>query len=332
MNMDKVLSFGEILIRLQSEQTVFFDKGKNTLKIFAGGSEANVAVALAEMGIPAKFVTAIPKDNPLAAQALQEIEKHKVDTSHTLLRGDRIGTYYLQSKNGLTKGEVIYDRAFSSFSKLTAADIDRDRLFDNVRWFHWTALTPGLNPEMVLLIQELIKEAKRRDIPISVDLNYRSKLWKYGKKPHEILPQLVQDCDVIMGNIWASHTFLQSPISSGLTRDTSKETYFEKAGQTAKYIFENYPKCKHIANTFRFMDNESHNLLYGTYHTRTGDYISKVHETHKLIDRIGSGDAFMAGLIQAILKGKDEQTIVEEATQSGFDKLFIEGDFGVTNK
>lgn len=329
MNTNKVLSFGELLLRLQSENAHFFTDKENSLRLFAGGSEANVAVALAQLGISSEYMTAIPDQNSLAKEALTEIQKQGVATQKTILKGCRLGSYFLQSKNGLTKGEVIYDRAFSGFSQLSEADLDMDAIFRDVTWFHWTAITPGLSAEMASLLRQLLEEAEKRNIFISVDLNYRNKLWKYGKKPSEIMPPLVEKCDVVMGNIWADQIFLETPLPKTLERDTKKETYFEAAIQSAKSIFDNFPKCKHIAHTFRFMDNEKHNLLYGTYHTPHGNYLSSSYETHELIDRIGSGDAFMAGLIYGIIKEDKGQNIVEKATQTGFAKLFVEGDFGI---
>lgn len=329
MNTKKVLSFGELLLRLQSESAHFFADEENSLRLFAGGSEANVAVALAQLGVSAEYMTAIPDQNSLAKEALAEIQKQGVDTQKTIYKGDRLGSYFLQSKNGLTKGEVIYDRAFSGFSQLSEEDLDMDTIFRDVSWFHWTAISPGLSADMASLLHLLLNEAEKRGVFISVDLNYRSKLWKYGKKPSEIVPSLVKKCDVVMGNVWANHIFFEAPLSADLQRDTQKEVYFEEAIQSAKFIFDNFPKCKHIAHTFRFMDNEKHNLLYGTYHTPNGDYLSTSYETHELIDRIGSGDAFMAGLIYGIIKGEKGQNIVEKATQTGFAKLFIEGDFGI---
>lgn len=325
--MKTVLTFGEILIRLQSQSSSFFTNQKNTLDIYPGGSEANVAVSLSQFGTASKFVTAIP-DNAIAKEALAEIAKYGVDTTDTIIIGDRVGSYYLQSKNGLTKGEVIYDRKYSSFSQLTKADLNLDAIFDSVHWLHWTALSPGLNLEMVSLIKHLLVEARNRGIPISVDLNYRNKLWQYGAKPIEIMPDLIQYCDVIMGNIWASNTFIGTPISERLDRHTSKDVYFEKANTIAELIFEKYKQCKHIANTFRFMDNDQHNLFYGTYHSHNGNFISATKETHQLVDRIGSGDAFMAGLIHTLMHTQDGQKIIDQSTNAGFEKLFVEGDFG----
>jgi len=329
--MKQVLTFGELLVRLQSTSSNFIQKeAGGGITAFAGGSEANVSMALAHLNIPVSYFTAIP-ENPLTKEIIAILGQHAIDTSKILFQGERIGTYILLSANGLTNGEVIYDRKFSSFSQLKQTDIDWDNLFEGCSWFHWTALTPALSEDMAFLMETALEEAARRNLIISVDLNYRSKLWQYGKDPLEIMPKLVRHCDIIMGNIWAENKMLGTTIAAGLNRDTPKETYVEYAATAAAQVFSLFPKCRHIANTFRFMDNPKHNLFYGTYHTPNGNYVSDTLETNEVLDRIGSGDAFMGGLICGIYNQCRPQEIIDLATQTGFKKLFIPGDF-ITEK
>ncbi|WP_437921905.1 PfkB family carbohydrate kinase [Sphingobacterium sp. LRF_L2] len=325
--MNHILSFGEILIRQQSLGNSFFDKKNNRLEIFPGGSEANVAASLAQMGNSVAYCSAFP-NNALADEILTILQQLKIDTSKSIITGDRLGSYILMSANGLSKGEVIYDRKYSSFSQLTANDIDFDKLFDGVTWFHWTALTPALNQELADVMELILREAARRNIQISVDLNYRSRLWQYGKAPIDIMPKLIAYCDVIMGNIWAANTMLGIAVDERLDRQTTKEEYLAAAQISANEILTKYPKCKHVAYTFRFMDSPNHNLFYGTFHTRVENVHSKTLETLQVIDRIGSGDAFMAGLIHALTNNMSAQAVVDTATAAGFHKLFIKGDFG----
>ncbi|WP_238387204.1 sugar kinase [Sphingobacterium olei] len=325
--MKSVLSFGEILIRQQAVGSSFFEKGNNLSRLYPGGSEANVAVSLAQMGTKTSYYSAFP-DNPLSAEIIALLHESNVDTSKVSKVGDRIGSYILLSANGLTKGEVIYDRKYSSFSQLRLEDIDYGSLLENVDWLHWTALTPALSKQMASLTEDLLKEASSRNITISVDLNYRSKLWQYGKQPLEIMPQLVEYCDVVMGNIWAANKMLGTSIDESLNRETEIQTYYEYAIKSAKEIFDKFHKTKHIANTYRFMDNPTHNLFYGTYHSREENSISQIFETNAVIDRIGSGDAFMAGFIHALKNTTDPREIIEIATGAGYQKLFVEGDFG----
>lgn len=328
--MKQVLTFGELLIRLQSNSSAFIrHENDNVITAFAGGSEANVSVALAQLQVPVSYFTAVP-DNAITQEIITVLQHNKVDTSKILWQGDRIGTYILLSANGLTEGSVIYDRKYSSFSQLKPEDINWDALFEGCSWLHFTALTPGLTLDMANLMEVALKEAVKRHLTISIDLNYRNKLWQYGKSPLDVMPQLVQYCDVIMGNIWAENKMLGTSIDASLNRDTNQQSYTEYANTIAAEIFAEYPKCRHIANTFRFMDNASHNLLYGTYHTPDGNWVSEKLETNNVVDRIGSGDAFMAGLIYGIYNNLQPQQIIDAATKTGFEKLFVAGDFTKT--
>lgn len=326
MDKNTVLCFGEILYRLQAKDEYFFNDDQSVVYAYPGGSEANVAVALASLSIPTTYVSVAP-DHSLTKEILNTLNQKKVDTSKFIFGGERLGSYILQSPNGLTSGEVIYDRKYSSFSTLKTEDIDWDKLFTDCSWFHWTALTPALNEELAQLMLTALKIAHEKKITISVDLNYRSRLWQYGKQPLDIMPILVSYCDVIMGNIWAENKMLGTSINEQLVRSTTSSKYFDYSCLVAQEIFEKYPKCKHIANTFRFMDNPNHNLFYGTYHSPAENKISTILETNNLIDRIGSGDAFMGGLIAAIYEDKSAQDIIDTATQLGFKKLFNKGDF-----
>lgn len=323
----RILCFGELLLRLQSTADSFFAKDQNTLKIYAGGSEANVAVTLGQLGVATSYFTAIP-DNAIAKEIEQILNANHIDTSKILHQGERIGSYYLLSANGLTNGEVIYDRNFSAFSNLKITDVDWDNLFDGIDWFHFTAITPALNQNLAELTEYALKKASEKGITISVDLNYRSKLWQYGINPIDVMPSLVHYCDVVMGNIWAANKMLGTSINESFSRSTSKEEYINFANASANEIFQKFSKVKHIANTFRFMDNPKHNLFYGTYHDRVNNTVSSTHETNEVIDRIGSGDAFMGGFIYALLNELSAQSTIDTATAAGFEKLFVEGDFG----
>lgn len=318
--------FGELLLRFSSDRPEFMD-ARHQVNLFPGGSEANVAASLGQFGLDVRYLSAVP-DNQLAAQTLGQLERLGADTSRCVQRGDRLGLYFLLSANGLTKGEVVYDRKYSSFSELHPGELDWNELLRGCSWFHWTALSPALNDRSAEVLKEGLEVAANMNIPVSVDLNYRSKLWNYGKKPVEVMPELAKYCQVIMGNIWAANTLLGIPVDENLNRETSKEVYFKHAIQSAKQLREAFPACEHVAYTFRFMDNPSHNLFYGTYHHGTEDVISETMETFELVDRIGSGDAFMAGLILALKTKQDAQERVDLATRAGFKKLFVKGDFG----
>lgn len=325
--MKKILTFGELLIRYQTITSTYFSKSESNITSFIGGSETNVAVTLSQLGINSQLFTHLP-DNAITSEIISNLEKLNVDTSKIKIQGDRIGQYTLLSANGLTNGEVIYDRKYSSFYQLELNDLNWDEIFEDCSWLHWTAITPALSENLALITKQALIEANKRNIKISVDLNYRNKLWQYGKNPIEIMPELVEFCDVIMGNIWAENKMLGTSIDDSLIRSTSKEIYVNYSEKVAKEIFEKFPKCKHVANTLRFMDNPNHNLFYGIYHTDNLTTFSDTFETSEIIDRIGSGDAFMGGLIYALVNDFDEQKIVDTATKAGFQKLFVKGDLG----
>lgn len=321
-----ILVFGELLIRLSSKTNDLLDPTEG-VTLYPGGSEANVAASLAHFGKQVSYVTVAP-NNVLAETTLKHLSDISVDTRKVINQGDRLGLYFLLSANGLSNGEVVYDRKYSSFSFLKPGMIKWDDLLTGHTWFHWSALTPALNGDLALVMLEALESASRMGMKISVDLNYRSKLWDYGKQPIEVMPALVQYCHVIMGNIWAADKMLGAGVDLTLDRETPSSVYYQQATTSAQNIFKNYPNCEHVANTFRFMDNPKHNLFYGTYHTKSANYISKIRETNEVVDRIGSGDAFMAGLILAIADNEDGQSVVDKATAAGFQKLFTKGDFG----
>ncbi|WP_129715036.1 sugar kinase [Pedobacter sp. SYP-B3415] len=323
---ERILIFGELLLRFSSPGDTFINSS-NLAKVFVGGAEANAAASLGQWGVPCSYMSRVP-ENALARQALAELEKRGVDTAATLLGGDRLGQYFLLSANGLSKGEVVYDRKYSSFSELQPGMVDWETVLKPYTRFHWTALTPALNEHMAAVCKEALEAARKLGLSISVDLNYRNRLWNFGKEPLDVMPELVEYCDVVMGNIWAAAKMLGIPVDDSLNRDTPAETYKVHAAGSAKTLMQNFPNCRHVAYTFRFMDNPAHNLFYGTYHHDGEDFFSPVYETNAVTDRIGSGDAFMAGLLFALCEQKTGQETINLATAAGYQKLFVAGDFG----
>jgi len=325
----KIVCFGESLIRYQPIGYRFFGESSKLLA-FPGGSEANVAVKLGQLGIPVSYVSVLP-ENKISREYVDILHENNVDTSNLIFKGDKIGFYTLLSANGLSSGEVIYDRNNSSFSKIKTKEINWDVIFNDCELFHWTALTPALSQQLANVIKEALEIADSKGIKISVDLNYRNKLWNYGKSPDEVMPELVSFCNVIMGNIWASNKMLGTQIDLNLGRNTSVECFIEFAQKNSEEIFTKYKNAQIISNTFRFMDNPKHNLFFGTIHSKKQKYIesavSKIYETNEIVDRIGSGDAFMAGLLASIYRKDNLQNSIENATLQGYNKLFTLGDF-----
>jgi len=292
--------------------------------LYMGGAEANVATALAGWNVPVKYCTALP-DNFMTHHVIDYLEYKGIYTSSILLAGNRIGVYYLERGADL-KGSMVYDRDHTSFSELRRGMIDWDRVLRDVEWFNFSAISPALNANVADVCLEALEAASRKKITISVDLNYRSRLWKYGKQPIEIMPELVNYCHVIMGNIWSANTLLGTSIDAAIHDKKSKQAYLEHAHLTSMEIMQKFPKCAVVANTFRF-DSDADQLLYYTSLEMDGkQYHSPEFTTKGVIDRSGSGDCFMAGLIYGLYNKHMPQELLNYASAAAFGKLQEQGD------
>lgn len=322
--MNVILCFGEFLLRFSPDLHGNW-LNNNNLKFFVGGAEANVAAALAKWGMPVQYCTAVP-ENYLSKQIVEYLQQKKIDSSKIFYHGNRIGSYYLPEDADLKHQSVIYDRNNSSFAQLEPGMIDWNKILNGVNWFHFSAISPALTKNAGKICEEALIVAAQKKITVSVDLNYRSKLWQYGKQPNEIMPRLVELCDVVMGNVWSAATMLNVPIDEKLKEKNKKEFYIQQSEQTAVYIQKKFPRCKTVANTFRFEEGKNLNY-YATLLTKNKLYVSKEHSSNKIIDKVGSGDCFMAGLIYGFSHNLAEQDILEFATAAAFEKLFVRGDF-----
>ena len=321
----KVLTFGELLLRISPDEEGQW-LHNNQLPFFIAGAELNVATALNLWGIPVRYQTALP-DNGLARQIVSFEEKQGIDMAVDY-RGQRLGLYFLTKGRDLKNDALIYDRAYSAFSELKPGMIDWEKAFEGVSWFHFSAICPAISQDIANVCEEALKVAAEKNIIISIDLNYRSRLWKYGKAPEVVLPHLVQYCDLVMGNIWAAETMLGIPVSPDLYQLAQKDAYLAAAKQTSEDIIRQFPKCKVVANTFRF-DGEGNANYYAALCTSNDFYVSSEYNAANIINKVGSGDCFMAGLIYGYYQDKKSDEILEFATAAAFKKLFIEAD--VTN-
>ena len=221
---------------------------------------------------------------------------------------------------------MVYDREGSSFSELKPGMIDWDRVLADVSWFNFSAISPALNQQVADVCLEGVQAAARKGIAISVDLNYRSRLWKYGKEPVEIMPQLVDYCTVVMGNIWSAHTLLGTTLDEAIHAKNSKLAYTDHAAATAEQIMQRFPACKSVANTFRFDGNQQDILYYTTLAAEHQHFISPEFTCQGVADRSGSGDCFMAGLIYGLYNQHAPQDVLNYATAAAFGKLQEMGD------
>jgi 2-dehydro-3-deoxygluconokinase len=322
MRKKKVLAFGELLLRI-SPAANEDAAGKHPMLLYMGGAELNVATALAGWNVPIKYCTVLP-DNFMSRHVINYLEYKGIFSSSIVFAGNRIGVYYLERGADL-KGSVIYDREHSSFSEVKTGMIDWDKVLHDVEWFDFSAISPALTQNVADVCLEAVEAASRKGITISVDLNYRSRLWKYGKQPIEIMPKLVEHCDVVMGNIWSANTLLGTAVDDNIHDKNSRQAYLDHARSTSKEIMQKFPKCKTVANTFRF-DSGEDVLYYTSLYMNDQQYNSPDLTCHGVIDRSGSGDCFMAGLIYGLYHQHDPQQVVEYATAAAFNKLQELGD------
>ena len=319
-----VLSFGELLLRVCPDAGGQWLQD-NTLSFYVGGAEANVATALALWGVDSAYFTALP-ENLLSRQLTGYLAGKNIDVSRILYQGNRVGLYYLTKGKDLKNAGVIYDRDHSSFSALEPGSIDWDAVYKGIGWLHFSAISPALNSRVAAVCEEALREASARNIMISVDLNYRAKLWQYGVSPDQVMPGLVQYCDLIMGNLWAAEKMLGIPVDAGIGPESSKEDYLQHARRTSEQITKLFPKAKIVANTFRFDDGPTGIRYYTTLYTGGELYHSREYTAPAIVDKVGSGDCFMAGLIYGYVRKRSTPEILEFATAAAFQKLFITSD------
>ena len=318
-----VLSFGEILLRIVPDADGEW-LNDNVLPFFIGGAELNVANALALWEVPSKYFTAMP-ENGMSAQIVNYLEKKKVDTSPVYYHGNRIGIYYLTKGKDLKHDALIYDRANSAFADLKPGMINWDKVLDGVSWFHFSAICPAISQQVADVCLEALQAASAKGITISVDLNYRSKLWQYGKHPQDVIPDLAKYCDIIMGNIWAAEQMLGIEVLGDIHESGQKSIYLKEALSSSQRIVAQYPKCKAVANTFRF-DATGDIDYYTALYYNNEFHSSHEYHTNEIVAKVGTGDCFMAGLIYGFYNNLGAQETLEFATAAAFQKLFIASD------
>jgi 2-dehydro-3-deoxygluconokinase len=320
----KVLCFGELLLRMSPRLNSEWIN-ENNIATHIGGAELNVARALAKWHIPSKYITALP-NHSLSKDLVLYLQEKSIDTSFINFSGSRVGIYFLPQGSDLKNAGVIYDRAYSSFSELKPGMIDWDKALSDVFWVHLSAISPALNQNVTAVCKELLNAASKKGITISLDLNYRSKLWNYGKKPDDVLPELAQYCDLIMGNIWAAEKLLGIPLKEKLVRGNNKKDFIEHSGYTSEAIIKEFPKVKNVANTFRFDKADGSINYYATLYTKKKLYASDDINAADIKDKIGSGDCFMAGLIYGFYNRIDPEKMLSFSTAAAVGKMYETND------
>ncbi|UKT63700.1 sugar kinase [Pedobacter mucosus] len=322
---EKVLSFGEILLRICPDMDGQWLK-ENKLPFYVGGAELNVATALALWEVPSAYLSAMP-DNSITKDIVGYLDERNIDTTPMVFHGDRLGLYYLPKGKDLKNAGVIYDRANSAYADLVVGQINWDKVFQDVTWFHFSAICPAINQSIADVCLEALKIASSKNIAISLDLNYRAKLWKYGKEPINILPELAKYCTLIMGNVWAANKMLGTALHEDLTptEGYAKETLLQQATDTSKEILSLFPACKAVANTFRF-DYGKGIRYYTAIFTEDKLTVSNEYVSEEILDKVGSGDCFMAGLIYGFYNHLPVNETLNFATAAAYDKLYIPSD------
>jgi 2-dehydro-3-deoxygluconokinase len=312
-----ILCFGELLLRLSPTNNWIKE---NAMPVFIGGAELNVATALAKWNIPTKYCTALPS-NYLSEEIILHLQQKNIDTTPLQFCGERIGTYYLPQGKDLKNAGVIYDRAYSSFSTLQKGTIDWKVVLKDCSWFHCSAISPALNENVAAVCEEALQAATALGLTISIDLNYRNKLWQYGVEPSVIMKKLLPYCHVVMGNLWAAESLLGIPSSITESNGKTKEQLIEATGKSMLQLHQQYKNVQTIAYTFR-LQNEYFAVLQNGGQME----VSKVFELNNVIDKVGSGDCFMAGLIYGLQHNHPPQQIINFAAAAAVGKLGVIGD------
>lgn len=324
--MAKVITFGEIMLRLSTPGYLRFAQAKQFDATFGGG-EANVAVSLANYGIDTDFITRLP-DNDIARSCVRDLRSYGVGTSNIVYGGDRVGIYFLETGAVARPSKVVYDRAGSSIATIQKGMIDWPAVFAGADWFHWTGITPALSQGAADVCLEAIQAAGKLGITVSCDLNYRKNLWKYGKKASEIMPALVEGCDIILGNEEdADKVFGIKPEGFDVTATggTIDQKRFQSVGEQ---LMARFPRAKKVIITLRGSINANHNTWGGVLWDGSTLYQSPRYDITHIVDRVGGGDSFMGGLIYGLLTYKgDDQKALNFAVAASCLKHTIFGDF-----
>ncbi|MDB4443597.1 MAG: sugar kinase [Saprospiraceae bacterium] len=301
--MKKVVTFGEIMLRLTPPGWKRFSQA-NSFEAIYGGGESNVAVSLANYGVPVDFVTRLPK-NDIGRCALMEMRKRNVGTDHIVYGGDRLGIYFLEIGAVSRGSKVVYDRTHSAMSTIQVGMIDWEEVFKDAGWFHWTGITPAISQGAANTCLEAIQMANKMGITVSTDLNYRQKLWKYGKEPGEVMPELVAGCDVILGNEEdAEKYFGLHP--EGLDVTAGHEVDAKSYLSVLQQLMEMFPRAKKVITTLRGSISASHNSWSGVLYDGKTLYEAPSYQITHIVDRVGGGDSFMGGLIYGLIQYPDD--------------------------
>lgn len=318
----KFLTFGEIMLRLCAPYHERFFQS-NMMEATFGGGEANVAVSLANYGLDAQYLTVLP-ENPLGDACVAELRRFGVDVSKIQRGKGRMGIYFLEPGANQLPSKVIYDRADSAIALAKPGDIDWDKVFADIDWFHISGITPAISASAMELSLESVKAAKQHGVTVSCDLNFRKNLWKYGKKASEVMREMAKYVDVAIANEEDVQKSLEITIDVDVE---SGELDREKYKALGDKVLAEYPNMKMIAITLRESHSADWNGWAACLNDREHFYVSKKYEIRDIIDRVGGGDSFAGGLLYGLTTYQDNQKALEFAVGASCLKHSIIGDF-----
>lgn len=314
---DKIITFGEIMLRLSPDNNERFTQCHSFEAVYGGG-EANTAVSLANFGVNASYVSKLPT-HTIGQAAVNALRQYGVDTSMIVRGGDQIGIYFLEKKTSQRPSNVIYNRSGSAIALASEDDFDWDKIFADATWFHFSGIAPAISDTMAKITLTACKKAKEKGLTISCDLNYRSKLWS-SEKANEVMTEICQYVDICVAN--------EDDAVGIFSMDASKSD-MEKNAYIASELMKRFP-FKMVASVWRTETSITTFKLQSMIYTEGKAYYSKEYFMH-ILDYIGAGDAYCAGLIYSIIQGFDPQKAVEFSNAASCLKHTVSGDFNLVS-
>lgn len=313
----KVITFGEVMMRLSPPGYSKFSQA-TSLELDYGGGEANVAISLAYLGMKAAHVTRFP-DNALGKAATQFLRKHWLSTEHVIYGGDMLGKYFLEKGAAHRPSEVIYGRDGSSFSSIEPSMIDWEHVLKDADWFHWTGITPAISEGTARCCLDAIKTANRLGVKVSGDINSRKNMWKYGKTMQEVIPELAQHCDVVIASTYDIYELFGLGEAGGKYR------------HSAKLLMDAFPRIEKVVGKNRVSISASHQQIEGKMWNGEKYIKTKNLDISHVIDRVGTGDAFAAGMIYGLLHYDDDAQALDFASAACALKHTVPGDVNIVS-
>ena len=327
--MKKIVTFGEVLLRLTPPGYLKFQQSQMLSASF-GGSETNVAVSLAHFGIKSALITRLPQ-NDIADFCISNLRSHNVDTENIIYGGERLGLYYMENTASMRAAKVVYDRSNSSFCTIQKGMVDWDKSFDGASWFHWSGIGPSLSQSAADVTMEAINIARSKNLIVSADLNYRKNLWKYGKSAEEVMPEMARKCNVLFGTEGEyQKAFGVTPMGFKV-RTQEDKVNFEIYRPLCEQVMEQASDCQYMFIALRNVLDAKRHVLTGILYTKEGKlYHSPIYFIQHVVDCVGVGDAFAAGMIYGLSKYSSEpQKALDFAVAAATLKNTITGDYNL---